>query len=81
MSQTHLNRLCRAAFNESALGVINRRLVLEATRDLTFTFMSVKEIATSLGFADAGYFSRFFTRHAGVSPTQFRAAQQQRREG
>jgi AraC family transcriptional activator of pobA len=81
VSQTHLNRLCRAAFNESALGVINRRLVLEATRDLTFTFMSVKEIATSLGFADAAYFSRFFTRHAGVSPTQFSAAQQQRREG
>jgi AraC family transcriptional activator of pobA len=76
-SQTHLNRICRAAFQESALGVIDRRVVLEATRDLTFTVLSVKEIAGSLGFDDPAYFSRFFTKHAGVSPARFR----QRRAG
>ncbi len=74
-SQTHLNRLCRKAFNESALGLIDRRIILEATRDLTFTLMSVKEIAASLGFDDPAYFTRFFTRHVGVSPTRFRRRQ------
>jgi AraC family transcriptional activator of pobA len=77
-SQTHLNRVCRAAFQESALGVIDRRVVLETTRDLTFTRLSVKEIAASLGFDDPAYFSRFFTRHAGVSPTRFRQRQARR---
>jgi AraC family transcriptional activator of pobA len=75
ISQTHLNRLCRAAFNESALGLINRRVILEATRDLTFTVMPVKEIAVSLGFDDPAYFTRFFTRQVGVSPSRFRARQ------
>ena len=74
-SQTHLNRVCRTAFQDSALGVIDRRVVLEATRDLTFTTFSVKEIAASLGFDDPAYFSRFFTKHAGVSPTRFRHRQ------
>lgn len=72
VSETHLNRICRASFGTSALGTINRRLLLEATRDLTFTTMSVKEIAYSLGFDDPAYFTRFFTRHSGETPTQYR---------
>jgi AraC family transcriptional activator of pobA len=75
VSQTHLNRICRATFQESALGIIDRRVVLEATRDLTFTVLSVKEIAASLGFDDPAYFSRFFTKHVGLSPTRFRSRQ------
>ena len=30
-------------------------------------------VALGLGFADAGYFSRFFQRHTGHSPTAWRA--------
>jgi AraC family transcriptional regulator, transcriptional activator of pobA len=75
ISQTHLNRICRAAFQDSALGIIDRRVVLEATRDLTFTVLSVKEVAASLGFDDPAYFSRFFTKHVGLSPKRFRSRQ------
>lgn len=77
-SQTHLNRICRAAFDGSALGLIDRRVMLEATRQLTFTVMSVKEIAGFLGFDDPAYFSRYFTKHAGLSPTRFRQRQAHR---
>ncbi|WP_370155319.1 helix-turn-helix domain-containing protein [Ferrovibrio sp.] len=72
ISETHLNRVCRAAFGTSALGAISRRLALEATRDLTFTVLSVKEIAYSLGFEDPAYFTRFFTKQTGETPTAFR---------
>jgi AraC family transcriptional activator of pobA len=78
VSETHLNRICRRAFGRSALGVINARIVLEATRDLTFAPMSIKEIAFTLGFEDPAYFTRFFTRHVGVTPSRFQAAQQGR---
>jgi AraC family transcriptional regulator, transcriptional activator of pobA len=77
-SQTHLNRICRAAFQDTALGVIDRRVVLEATRDLTFTVLSVKEIAAGLGFDDPAYFSRFFAKHVGLSPARFRQRQTRR---
>jgi AraC-like DNA-binding protein len=33
---------------------------------------SVSAIAAELGFKDPAYFSRFFRRHCGVSPNEFR---------
>lgn len=32
----------------------------------------VKELAYNLGFSDEHYFSRFFKRHTGISPTEYR---------
>lgn len=78
VSETHLNRICRRAFGRSALGVINARVVLEATRDLTFALMSVKEIAFTLGFEDPAYFTRFFTRQVGLTPTRFQDVSRRR---
>ncbi len=68
----HLNRICQAVLGASALKVIERRLVLEAKRYLTFSSLSVKEIAALLGYADAGYFNRMFRREAGVAPGEYR---------
>lgn len=68
-----LNRLCRRHLGGSALQIIQRRLLHEAERDLAYGALSVKAIALTLGFADAAYFSRFFSRHAGCSPSEFRA--------
>lgn len=75
VSETHLNRISRAAFGVSALGLLNRRLLREAERDLTFTVMPVKAVALSLGFDDPAYFSRFFAKHAGMTPAQYRRRQ------
>ena len=57
---------------KSALGAINARLLLETKRDLIYTFIGVKEIALSLGFSDAGYFSRFFSKQKRCTATHFR---------
>jgi len=72
LSETHLNRVCRAALGKSALAAIHDRILAEASRDLAFTTMSVAEIAHSLGFEDPAYFSRFFSRASGRSPRRFR---------
>ena len=48
--------------------------MLEAQRDLAYTTLSVKQIALGLGFSDAGYFTRFFQRLSGRTPTQWRGA-------
>jgi AraC family transcriptional regulator, transcriptional activator of pobA len=47
--------------------------VREAQRDLVYSHMSIKQIAHSLGFADMAYFSRYFRKQTGVTPTQFQA--------
>jgi AraC family transcriptional activator of pobA len=46
--------------------------MLEAERDLLYTALSIKEIAYSLGFQDAAYFTRFFKKQAKLSPNDFR---------
>jgi AraC family transcriptional activator of pobA len=82
ITPTQLNRVCREVLGTSALGALHARLLLEAKRDLAYTLLSVKEVAATLGFSDAAYFTRFFTRHAGLSPSGFRvAARQQMKDG
>ena len=69
-----LGRLCQEHLGMTPMNVINARLVLEAKRALGHSSLSVKEIAHDLGFVDVGYFSRFFRKHSGVSPSGFRKA-------
>jgi len=73
ITPTQLNRVCHQVLGHSALGVLHGRLLLEAQRDLAYTTLSIKQIGLSLGFADAGYFTRFFQRLSGHTPTAWRA--------
>lgn len=73
ITPTQLNRACHQVLGHSALGVLHGRLVLEAQRDLAYTTLSVKQIALGLGFGDAGYFTRFFQRETGHTPSAWRA--------
>jgi AraC family transcriptional regulator, transcriptional activator of pobA len=74
VSAGQLTRLTRHILGTTAQGVLNARLLFEAERDLIYTVDSVKQIAASLGFDDAAYFSRFFRKHRGQTPLAFRAA-------
>jgi len=52
--------------------IIQERIVLEAKRMLHSTSKPIKEIATTLSFEDAFYFSRYFKKEVGMSPKKFR---------
>jgi AraC family transcriptional regulator, transcriptional activator of pobA len=77
ISATHLNRVCREVLGSSALMVIERRIALEARRQLRFSELSIKQIANDLGYDDPAYFSRFVTRALGVPPSLYRARSRQ----
>jgi AraC family transcriptional regulator, transcriptional activator of pobA len=68
----HLTRECRRQFGLSAQAIIHDRLVLEAKRVLAYTPASIAHVAEDLGFRDPAYFTRFFTKHVGETPTSFR---------
>ena len=70
----HLSRVCRATTGTSALDLLHERLVLEARRQLAYTANPVSAVAYELGFDDPAYFSRFFSKLAGQSPSAYRAA-------
>jgi AraC family transcriptional activator of pobA len=72
LSETSLNRLCRRLTGSTGFDLLQQRLALEARRRLIYATDSVSGIAGALGFKDSAYFSRFFRRHGGVSPQEFR---------
>jgi len=72
LTAERLNRLCRQQAGVTAFEIIRDRLLQEACRRLIYVVVPVSELAYELGFADAGYFCRFFKRHSGMSPNQYR---------
>lgn len=76
ISVTHLNRITNMIVGKPVSRLIAERIVSEAKRDLVFTGITIQQIADSLGFDDQAYFSRFFSRHTGLSPTNYRNREQ-----
>jgi AraC-like DNA-binding protein len=67
------NEILKDAFGFSISGLSQQLLILESKRALYNGTHSIKEIAYQLGFSDQSYFSRFFRKHAGLSPEKFRS--------
>jgi AraC family transcriptional activator of pobA len=72
ISAGQLSRLTRELLGSSPLDVINARIIHEAERDLVYTSTTIKQLAGALGFEDEAYFGRFFRKHTGLSPKEFR---------
>ena len=68
----YLNEAINAVWGTSVSRNIQDEIILQAKRKLVYTTASVKEIAQGLGFNDYSYFTRLFTKVAGVSPMLFR---------
>lgn len=70
----YLNRIVRRISGGSASETINRLLVGEIVKLLKDSDMSMQEIADALNFADQATMTKFFRRHKGCSPTEYRKA-------
>lgn len=75
LTEDRLHAICQRAAGMPPSEIVHRRLLLEAKRNLLYTTMTVKEIAYDLGFNDPAYFSRFFAKRAGMSPSAYRIAE------
>jgi len=74
LTQDRLNRLVRAEAGRSALALVHERLAREACRRVIYVAAPISRLAFELGFEDPAYFCRFFRRHTGRSPREYRAA-------
>jgi AraC family transcriptional activator of pobA len=72
ISSSKLTKLCAVVANQTPHAIVTNRLILEAKRYLTYTSMSLAQITEALGMKDPAYFSRFFKKHCGITPGQFR---------
>lgn len=72
MSSIQLNAICKQHFGKSTEAVIQERLMLEIKRALVYGDKSIKEICYDLNFDDPTYFIRFFKKHTGTTPLEYR---------
>ena len=70
-----LNRICREATGNTLFDLIQERILTEAKIELKTSSDSIKEISYLLGFGDPAFFGRFFKRHTGITPAEFRKKQ------
>ena len=74
LSVTHLRHLFSEVFGMTAMEYRDSIRLLYAKDFLAEESTSVSEAAYKCGFEDVNYFSRFFKKHTGSSPTAYRGA-------
>jgi AraC-like DNA-binding protein len=72
VSLGYLNESIKKATGSPVSYWIQQEILSEAKRLLYHSDVDVKQIASELGYTDYAYFSRFFRKASGMSPSAFR---------
>lgn len=72
LSPNYLNKIVKMTLGVSAKSYINDKIIREASHQLLYTSVSVKEIAFDVGFEDMPYFIRFFKKNKCMTPARYR---------
>ena len=73
LSAERLNRIVRTETDHNAQQLLHNRLAREACRRLVHVVAPVSKLGFELGFDDPANFCRFFKRHTGLSPREYRS--------
>jgi len=72
MTIDRLNDHVKCATGVTAGHLVRQRVLSEAKRQLVFTMQPIQDIAAELAFSDPSHFARFFRKHTGTTPHEFR---------
>jgi AraC-like DNA-binding protein len=70
----HLSAVVRRQSGQSVMQWVNRRFAMQAKLLLRHSDRTVADIAFDLRFENASFFTRFFRRETGLSPSEYRKA-------
>lgn len=68
----YLSRITKRVYTVSPKEMIDRQIVMEIKLLLTSTELSVKEISERYNFESSSYLGRYFRRHIGMTPSEYR---------
>lgn len=72
VTPNHLSQSVKSAGGKNALSYISDRLLAEAKSLIQFTGFDMAEIAYQLNFSDPANFGKFFKKHTGETPLEYR---------
>lgn len=72
VSYNHLNTACKSITGNTAKAFIDQFIILETKRRLATSDISVKELTYALGFDEPTNFLKYYKKHTGHSPLQFK---------
>ena len=78
VTPTHLTRVCKAETGKTAGALLTERQLHAARSLLVSTDLPMRDIAATLGFGSAAYFTRFITQHTGETPSRLRKQARER---
>lgn len=68
----YLTQTVKEVTGKSAGGLIDEMVILEAKALLNNLSMSIAQVAEKLYFSDQFFFSKYFKRHTGLTPSEYR---------
>ena len=71
-STSYLSRIFKESTGETIIRTISNKRIEKAKEYLIETDCKVYEVADILGFENVTYFSRFFKKHTGMSPKEYK---------
>lgn len=71
----YFSSVCKQTTGKTAYTLINEKIIKTAKILLRNDNLSIKQVSDELNFANQSHFGRFFVRHVGISPLQYREAQ------
>jgi AraC-like DNA-binding protein len=72
VTPNHLSQSVKEASGKNALSFVNERIMNEAKSLIQFTQFDIAQIAYQLHFSDPANFGKFFKKHSGQTPLEFR---------
>jgi AraC-like DNA-binding protein len=78
LNEKKLSKEIKAMTGKTPKAYIDWRIILEANRMLSYSSLSAKEIGFYLGFDEPTNFAKYFRKHTGTTPSQFRIKTRQK---
>jgi AraC family transcriptional activator of pobA len=72
ITSNYLNKIVHTSLDINTKQYLQQLLIDEAKRQLHYTTLPVAEISRGLSFETASYFIRFFSKHTGYTPLEYR---------
>ena len=68
----HLTQVVKDITGKTSVDLLQDKMIIEIKRLLLHTSLTISEISEIMHFVDNSYFTKYFKKHTGLSPMQFR---------